>query len=470
MEGLIPEHRIKSGSINFQNGQSLKFILGLVFNVNGSYYLELHFDESINLDLFHRQNEELFALESEVISTTTEGYEFKATRVSLKRFPFHKSMGDFYCFGSIQLKEIPKIPIPEGMKDYSDDLHFVILEGLKIEFDSHSKYQEDDFGKNNKFHFAKEGLWDFTTVIFQLEDLIPYEFILYRKNESHIVAEFQSHSQLSYSKWEEIKLDFIEFLSFLNGAFVLVREEHYGYLYSPADLTAEVSIYYSRETNTPRRYNNFMAINDKWYRNEHILQSAFMDNFRIYREQNHEWDLNTIIFYLNNAEQMQSIGDRIFIQTILLEKLSSSFAESVEEEFISIIPQDVFNELQKDLIEVLAKYQNKIEKSKYNTIKGRIIEINKPKRGANNIKFKNLIEGVGIEVSERIEKLLIKRNKIVHNGEIGEFDEAYNDFVLMDRLLRRIILNIIGYKGATIEDGKHYSNPPEPLIKNKQIS
>jgi hypothetical protein len=225
-------------------------------------------------------------------------------------------------------------------------------------------------------------------------------------------------------------------------------------------------VYYSQEKNLPRRHNDFMAINNVWFRSENIMQKAFMFNFRIYREKNIIWDLNTIIFYLNNAEQTQSIGDKIFIQTILLERLSSTFADSLNDVWLNIIPEDIYKELSEDLLLTLERHERKIEKAKYNIIKSRLSELNNAKRNSNTVKFKNLIEGVGIQITDNIDKLLFKRHSIIHRGEVGKFNEAIQDFELMDKLLRKIIVNIIGYKGATIEDGKQYQNPPERLIKD----
>ena len=41
---------------------------------------------------------------------------------------------------------------------------------------------------------------------------------------------------------------------------------------------------------------------------------------------------------------------------------------------------------------------------------------------------------------------------------------SLHDLELMVKLLGKIIINIIGYKGTTIEDGKQYQNPPDKLI------
>jgi hypothetical protein len=67
-----------------------------------------------------------------------------------------------------------------------------------------------------------------------------------------------------------------------------------------------------------------------------------------------------------------------------------------------------------------------------------------------------------------VEDLLISRHKIVHLGEIGKSKEARKNYFLMDKLLRKIIVNLIGYKGTTIDTGKHVQNPQISPIRTKQ--
>ncbi len=471
MEGQIPKIRLKKGGIKFNAGHSLEFIFGLVYFIRGEYLFELHFDQAINLEEFYDSNRDYFLNGKATIeASTSEGNEFVATQILMKNFPFHKSMGDFYCSGYIQTKQISRFPRDE--EESSESVHFVILDGLKLTYNMHSKFQSDRFGKNDKFPFKKDGTFDYTSAIFQVREFEHHQFLLYNKEDNQVVLEFSSNEggyhPMSYTLWKEIKLDFIEFISFLNGSTVTIREEHYGNFYSPQKLNAEFSVFYSIERIIPKRRNDYMAINNSWYRSEQIIQKAFMNNFHIYREKNKSWDLNTIIFYLNNAEQTSSLGDRIFIQTILLERLSSKFGDMLEEDWTTIVPTETFEIVQSELLQILSKHKNKIGSLNYNTIKGRLMEVNKAKRKSNILKFKNLIDGVGIEVTDSIEQLLIKRHAIIHYGEIGEFEDAYRDFELMDKLIRKIIVNIIQYDGATIEDGKHYQNPPAPLVKNKQ--
>ena len=106
MDGHVPDIRLKSGIINFPNGLNLNFIFGLVYNINGLYFFELHFDQTIELEKFYRKYEkEFYNTDYKLIATTIDGDRFEATQIWMKSFPFHKSMGDFYCYGSIQITQ-----------------------------------------------------------------------------------------------------------------------------------------------------------------------------------------------------------------------------------------------------------------------------------------------------------------------------------------------------------------------------
>ncbi len=146
--------------------------------------------------------------------------------------------------------------------------------------------------------------------------------------------------------------------------------------------------------------------------------------------------------------------------------MSSSYADSLNKICLNIIPEKIFKYVSKNLFNTLKKLEGKIEKKNYDILKSRLGELNIAKRNSSRVKFKNLIEGVGIEISDKISNLLDKRNAIIHRGEIGNLNEAIEDFELMDELLRKIIINIIGYKGSSIEDGKQFHNPPEKMVKD----
>src|SRR5690606_20786215 len=99
MENLIPETRLKSGKLVFKSGLELPFITGLVFNDEGNYYFELHFDEALDLREFYEKNErEFLSNEAGCISCkTNEGGELEATGINMKTLPFWQCQGDFYC-------------------------------------------------------------------------------------------------------------------------------------------------------------------------------------------------------------------------------------------------------------------------------------------------------------------------------------------------------------------------------------
>ncbi len=105
--------------------------------------------------------------------------------------------------------------------------------------------------------------------------------------------------------------------------------------------------------------------------------------------------------------------------------------------------------------------------SQYNLFKSKIMNLNNTKRKQTEFKFKQLIEAANIEITEEIENLLISRNRIIHSGDIGSSNMAVKNYYLMDRLIRKIIVNLIGYEGSTIDTGKHLQDPPVPQVRNK---
>jgi hypothetical protein len=256
---------------------------------------------------------------------------------------------------------------------------------------------------------------------------------------------------LPYGVWEELKPDFISFLSFFNGAPVNIRSEYYGRYFVVGKLDAQIIRHYSRQEYKPNRWNNFIPINNPWYRGDNLLGFAFIHFFKKYRELNRLLDLNMLVYYLNNAEQTHSMGERIFIQTILLERFSDKYAETFPNQTTTIIEKERFDIIQEDLIAVIEKNKNELG-DYFGLIKSRLLNINQTKRKQTDFKFRKLIIDANIEITEEIDRLLITRHKIIHLGDIGDNEEALQNYIGMNRLIRRIIVNFIGYKGPTVED------------------
>jgi hypothetical protein len=469
MENLAPIYRLKSGYIEFSKELKLDFLVGFVYNDNGNYLIELHFDELKDLEGFYNQNQDAFYEdEYKLVCNTDEGHKFTAPKILMKSFPFHKSMGNFYCFDYLMIEKDIYEKLNEDTN--KNPLKYLKLEGLRMLYSSHTFIEASRTSRlvQNK-EIGGNKLWDHSVIIFQI-DLISYKFIIRDDKDGEAIIEFEKpeaqYQALSYNLWEKIKLDFIEFLSFLNGAPVIIRAEYYGQYYTVGELDAQIKRLYSAQYHKPKRWNNYIPINNSWYRSDNIVNKAFFLCFEKFQELNKKLDLNTIIFYLNNAEQASSIGERIFIQTILLERFSDKYAETFDEPNTTIINSSKFQKIKEELCAVLNNHKVTLG-TQFNLFRSIIMNLNNTKRKQTVFKFKQLIEGANIEITEEIEILLNSRNRIIHSGDIGSFNEALKNYHLMDRLIRKIIVNLIGYDGVTIDTGKHLQNPPIPQVRNK---
>lgn len=459
MENLSPIIRLKSGHIEFKENLKLDFLVGFVYDKDGAYFLELHFDEFIDLHSFYQENRNAFyERDYKLMCTTDDGAKFTAPSIAMKNLPFRKSMGNFYCFDYYQIeKELSDWG--DGELNEQNTMHYVKLEGLRMHHNSHTFITADGGGKKKSNSVGENSLWDHTSVEFQV-DYMCYDIIFRDTDDGEVVIEFQGESNnMSFDLWNEIKLDFLEFLSFLNGAPVHVRAEYAGQYYTGNKLDSQFKRFFSFTKRTPKSWNKFIPINDGWYKGDRPLNKAFIQNFMKYMEVNKILDLNTIIFYLNNAEQASSIGERLFIQTILLERFSDKYAETLPDEPLKIVDEKVFEPILSELNKVLEKNKRTLDDS-YNLIRSRINNINNAKRQQTDVKFRNLIKGAGIEITDEIDELLLDRHIIIHKGELGNKKRGLRNFHLMDKLIRKIILGLIGYNGVTIETNKHLA-PPE---------
>lgn len=458
MNNLPPIYRLKTGYIEFTPNLKLDFIWGLVYCENGIYIIELHFYETFDLKAFHEENQDIFYTENRRLEChTDERYKFTALKIQMRNFSFDDFKGEFYCNDCIIIeKDLYTEPNSENAV-VENLLKYIKLEGLRIQYSDHTCIKASRSNGEVIPEIITTKYWDHSVVIFQI-DYQSYKFIIRNDQDGEALLEFQKPEyqflSLPYNMWEEIKNDFIEFLSFFNGAPVYIRAEYYGQYFSVGKLDSQIKRFYSGQTYKPVRWNNYIPINNPWYRGNNLIKWAFLTCFKKYRELNKTIDLSTIIYYLNNAEQAHSMGERIFIQTILLERFSDKYAETFSCQTTTIIEKERFDIIQEDLIAVIEKNKNELGYY-FGLIKSRLLNINKTKRKQTDFKFRKLIIDANIEITDDIESLLIARNKIVHLGDIGEGEEALQNYLLMDRLIRKIIVNFIGYKGPTIEFPKN---------------
>ena len=455
MINLPPIYRLKSGYIEFTPNLKLDFIWGLVYCGNGIYIIELHFYEAFDFKAFHEENQDIFYTEiCRLECHTDEKYKFTALKIQMRNLSFDDFKGEFYCNDCIIIeKDLHTEPNSENVV-VENLLKYVKLEGLRIQYSDHT-YIKASRSKGEVIpEIITNKYWDYSVVIFQI-DYQSYKFIIRNDQDGEALLEFQKPEyqflSLPFNMWEEIKNDFIEFLSFFNGAPVYIRAEYYGQYFSVGKLDSQIKRLYSGQTYKPIRWNKYIPINNPWYRGDNLIKWAFITCFKKYRELNRTMDLSTIIFYLNNAEQAPSMGERIFIQTILLERFSDKYAETFANQTTTIIEKKKFDSIQEELNKVLEKNKDVLGVY-FGLIRSRLLNINQTKRKQTDFKFRKLIKDANIVITEEIDRLLITRHKIIHLGDIGDNEEALQNYIGMDRLLRKIIINFIGYKGPTVED------------------
>jgi len=244
--------------------------------------------------------------------------------------------------------------------------------------------------------------------------------------------------------------DYISALSFLNGASVRLRKELIGSFVSQdasGNPGAETEITYSFKSVVNDRYNGYVPINDPFSISHNVLNTFFVRNFDNYRSWNNKIDLNSIVFYLSNSEQTRSIEEKVFIQMIAFERLTTLYANYLGETEEFLPRKEEFEEIKKELQTVLSKHKNKFGNA-YNTVRGKISNLNQIKRGSTSDKMYRLINDVNIPITSEIETLIdVIRNKTIHEGNIGEGEQSWTTFLLLDELIREIILRLVEFKG-----------------------
>jgi len=454
MENLVPIYRLRSGTLSYKDQVVIPFCFGLVFEEDGRYFFELFFDEELSLRKVYEDNETIFLNELFAIKGRTEdGYQILGTEIIYKSLPFSKSKGNFFCFGYVRIEKEPSDLLPKhyenGIKPTPDEqsLFYLKVEGLRMHFSEHTHVEQWRNGRKvNEYDMS--GAWTHSSCTIHV-NYESFETDWRLDEDGEVVIEFISESNsLRYLKFLEFKYEFISLLSFLNGAPVKVRAEYTGEYYTRPGIDSQIKYLYSIKKENNRAYNKFIPLNDAWFRGENIISRVFLFNFDKYIQVNKKLDLNNIIFYLNNAEQARSMKERVFIQTILLEMFSSTYADTLPQTSELLVDAEVFANIQIELRHILNKYKGRLGDS-FAIMNGRIPHLNQAKRQQTEIKFRALVNAANIEITPEIEHILqVSRHNVIHRGDIGEDDMVYE---VTDKLLRTIIINLIDYNGPTMD-------------------
>lgn len=444
-------YRIKKGTLTSESYE-IPFDFGIVTSVNESFFVELYINENFDLKIFTERSTRKLDDYFKIKSLTEDNNLFEMYQLFITRIQPGISKLKLTCYDKMKhtkLRRGPNNQILENDNEGDKDvLHYLILEGLKLDFTDFTYKEIRRAGVLiNEFDAYER---DHTSFCISINNTL-YSVTFSKSLESDDVnVEFNNGNgnEMTYSHFLEIKHDFVSLLSLINGAEVRVRKECTGAYYAVGTIDSEIVYTYSFDKIVNKRYNRFIPINNPFNRGDNILNTFYMFCFQNYREWNEKINLNSIVFYLTGSEQSKSIEEKVFLQMIAFERLSTLYANNISGPKMIFSPEkEKYESIKDELVQVIEKHREEFGES-YNTIKSKICNLNQIKRLNTTEKMYKIINDAGIEITADIENLVENcRNSTIHEGEIGEGGQAILNLHILDELLREIILRLIKYDG-----------------------
>jgi len=438
-------YRIKNGTIE-SDGIKIPFFFGIVFSDEGFIRLDIYVNEDYDLaKLMDDENKEYWQKDYKLKSFTEDNNHLLLDELRFSQNSPHRSRIKMVCYGKMEhIKEERNYKEEYDLKEY---ISYLLIEGLKVEFTDFTEEIRARAGKKIKDFNDHKRDHITTNLVYKLA---PYSQTYYQqKNSEDIVVEFTNeHSNMmSYELFLELKRDYVSALSFVNGSEVRIRKECHGTYRTIGKVDAEKVVTYSFRTISNDRNNKYLPINDHNNRSERVLTKLLMFSFDNFVKWNREIDLNSIIFYLSNSQQSKSIEEKVFIQIIAFERLSTMYVEYLgqKEEFLP--SNDEYKPIKEEFLKIAKQNEEKFGNA-YNTIKSKLGNLNQIKRHSTTDKMYRIINDFKIPINSNLEQLIdVVRHKTVHRGDIGEGKEAVIIYHLLDELIREILLRMIEYKG-----------------------
>jgi hypothetical protein len=437
------------------------FKFGIVYDDLGVIKFDLYLEDEQKIQQSDWNNilHDYFDLDAE----TEDNNKLTGTHLSITSLSSHNSKIKLTCFEKIIFEEVRNDFPDEHEKEA---IFYIELEGLKIEFSDITFNNKVRGGeKVNEFNDFER---DHTSclLIFNGDEYSCNHFkaIFYNHRETeNIVVDFTKApypNNLKFDTYSNFKRDFIYFLSFINGANVKVRREYTGRSYTLGQVNSQKYHIYSFPKVNNKYSNDYIPIADPFYRSSNILGYFLMKHFDKFIEVNQKLDINSIIFYLNGANQAKSIEERFFILIIAFERLASNFINNwVSDKEHVIIPNADFNLLKPKLIKVIndckkekisSLTEENVEQKKewtkqYDKFSNIIGQMNMTNKSVSH-KFRELLKAVNIPINDDIKYILdYLRHTSIHKGEIDEGQKGLKYTLVLDELIRDIILNLIDY-------------------------
>lgn len=444
-------YRIKKGILKSEN-YNIPFDFGIVTTVNKTFFVELYLNETFDLTIFTGRRIKNFDNYSEIKCLTEENDMLEMYQLSMRQIQPGISKLKLVCYDKYRhtklRRDLANDILEDDIENDKDILHYLVLEGLKLEFTdfTHKEIRRGGVIINEFDNYNR----DHTSFCINTNNTL-YNLTFCKSLESEdINVEFKDEypNAMTYSHFLEIKNDFISLLSLINGAEVRVRKECTGSYYSIGKIDSEIVYTYSFDSISNERYNRYIPINNPFNRGDNILNTFYMFCFQNYREWNEKINLNSIVFYLTNSEQTKSIEEKVFVQIIAFERITTLYAQNIAGLKMFFSPEkNEYDPIKLELLEIIEKHKEKFGDS-YNTIKSKIGNLNQIKRLNTTEKMYKIINDLKIVINPDIENLVENcRHNTIHDGEIGKGEEGILNFYLLDELLREIILRLIKYEG-----------------------
>jgi hypothetical protein len=430
----------------------------LVFRNDGVLYVESFFQKADFYDSVKGLNY------YKLIGKTEKGYDIECEGLFCTQYKYNNQKVNFICEKYIKLtNNQDEGPQVENSVPIETPIYFSELEGLKMHFSDHTTTEQ--YQNSGKVDNPLNIDFDHTDCLFFFNHpdfLGNFYKIVFMKNadNNNILIDFSNsggYSKLTNKKYQILKNDLLDFLSFINGGLVKVRKEFLGETLTIKSANkgfdAQTVIIYSFKQMSEFDCNDYLPIdNNRSYTSE-IFQKAFLSGFDKFYHLNKSLDFSGLTYSLNSTNNV-GLDERYFILITALERISNNYSSNNSDISKHLIDDKYFKEtLKLELKSLLATHKseiNKSNKSAWDIINSKIGNLNRRNNSETSQKLYELLNYACINVSKSVINLIEKeRNVAVHEGVIGTNDtERIKNYWKLDHVLRDIILNLIEYKGT----------------------
>ena len=429
----------------------------LVFRSNGVLYIESFFE---NADFYDSVKELNYY---KLIGKTEKGYDIECDGLFCTQYKYNNQKVNFICEKSIKLtNNQDKGPQVENSIPVETPIYFSELEGLKMHFGDHTTTEQ--YRNSGKVDNLLNIDFDHTdcSFLFNHPDFLGnhYKMVFVRNSDNNTIRidfrDSKGYSKLTYKKYQIIKNDLLDFISFINGGQVKIRKEFLGETLTIKSANrgfdAQSVIIYSFKQMSEFHCNNYLPIDNHHSYTSEIFHKAFLFGFDKFYHLNKSLDFSGLIYSLNSTNNI-GLDERYFILITALERISKNYSNNNSDTSKHLIDKKYFTDIIKpELKGLFVKHKseiNKSNKSAWDIFNSKIGNFNRRNNAETSQKLYELLNYASIDISTSVINLVEKeRNVAVHEGVVGTNDtERIKNYWKLDHVLRDIILNLIEYKG-----------------------